>query len=384
MNQSGILDGIRVFDATQYMVGPWASMLLGFLGAEVLHIEHPEIDWSALSARVPPTVNGTSIAYIAWNMNKKGVGIDFKNEEDLAFAYRLIETCDVFVCNMRPQVVDRLGLGYEKLKEINPRLVYCYGSGFGRVGPRSKDPAVDNIIQSLTGSWAAQGKRDGIGELYRHYAQIDAVTGNILAQAALMGIYARKRTGKGQRIDVTMLDAAAHYQLPRLAEHFSGEVHQPRGSSAFSTAPDRAFCCEDGRWIGVSVRSDKDWEKICGVLPELQLASDSRFTSNVHRVENRIILEDILVRHFQTKPRDYWEFLLSKADVPWGSPMRWDELRYHSQVRDNNYIVEINTSVWGRLWSGGAPWRFSKADLEVIGPPIPGCDTYALKEEMEG
>src|ERR1700722_2603074 len=133
----GPLDGTRIFDATVYMVGPWASMLLGSLGAEVFHVEQPDADWATISAGVPPTINGTSIGYISWNMNKRGVAIDLKDEDDNAFARRLIDTCDVFMCNMRPGVPERLGLGYERLKATNPGLVYYLANGDGRTGPRS-------------------------------------------------------------------------------------------------------------------------------------------------------------------------------------------------------------------------------------------------------
>ena len=132
--------------------------------------------------------------------------------------------------------------------------MYCHITGFGRSGPRGGDAATDAIVQAFAGVWSAQGSRGEPGELYRHATQVDATTGNLLTQAAILGLHARKRTGVGQYIEVSMLDAAATMQLPRLAEHFGGVTHEPRGSSAFATAPDRAFPCEDGSWIGVSVR----------------------------------------------------------------------------------------------------------------------------------
>src|SRR5262249_52049062 len=158
------LDGVRIFDLTIFMVGPWASMLLGAMGAEVLHVEQPDIDWKDLSAGVPPTINGTSIGYITWNMNKRGLFLDLKVEEDREFAYRLIETCDVFLCNMRTGVPERLGMGYDHLSTLNPGLVYVRGTGFGPTGPRADDRAADMVIQSLTGFWSTQGRRGSAGE----------------------------------------------------------------------------------------------------------------------------------------------------------------------------------------------------------------------------
>ena len=194
-------------------------------------------------------IKGTASGYVAWNMNKRGVAIDFKNDDDLRFAYELIETSDVFVSNMRP--LERLGLGYDKLKEINPRLVYCRATGYGSTGPRADERGNDARMQAVTGFWSTQGARGGAS---RGLPALDPDRRGDRAtcspQAALLGLYARKRTGRGQYIEVTMLDAGATVQLPRIVEHFAGLPHQPQGSSAFGTAPDRAFRCEDGQWLG--------------------------------------------------------------------------------------------------------------------------------------
>lgn len=378
---SGPLAGIRVFDVTMFMAGPWASMLLGSLGAEVLHVEQPNVDWGQLNAGTPPLINGTASGYIAWNMNKRGVFIDFKDEDDLEFAYRLIETCDVFLSNIRP--LERMGLGYEKLRSINPRLVYCDGTGFGRVGPRAGDWGSDASMQAFTGFWSTQGARGAPAEIYRHATQLDAATGNMLVQGALLGLFARKRTGRGQYVDVSMVDASATTQTPRLAEHLAGVTHHPRGSSAFATAPDRAFRCQDGQWIGVSVSSEEEWAKLCAALGYPTLGADERFGSNAARVEHRQELEGHLAEAFAKMPRPYWELILSRAGVPWGAPLSWEELRYHVQVLDNEYLVEVDTEAWGTVWTGGPPWRFSRTPATMSGPAVPGIDTWLLKEELE-
>jgi crotonobetainyl-CoA:carnitine CoA-transferase CaiB-like acyl-CoA transferase len=379
----GPLDGIRIFDATVFMVGPWASMLLGSLGADVLHVEQPDVDWSDLCAGIPPTVNGTSVGYLAWNMNKRGVAIDMKIQDELEFAYGLIETCDVFLCNMRAGAADRLGLGYEKLSALNPRLVYCLATGQGRSGPRTNQRGTDNSIQALTGFWSAQGARGEDGEMYRHYAQLDATTGNVMAQAILLALYTRKRTGRGQFVEVTMLDASATLQATRLAEQFAGVMHEPQGSSAFPTAPDRAFRCLDNRWIGVTATSDPEWDSLCRAVGRTELSADARFETNAARVRNRSALEDILVGVFLSHPRPYWELILSRAGVVWGAPMGWEELRHHAQVTENESLIEVDTVAWGKIWAGGPPWHFSKTPARVFGPPIPGIDTDELKHELE-
>ena len=294
--------------------------------------------------------------------------------------YELIETSDVFVSNMRP--LDRLGFGYEKLKEINPALVYCRATGYGSSGPRASERGNDARMQAVTGFWSTQGARGGAREGYRHSTQIDATTGNLLAQAALLGLYARKRTGSGQYIEVSMLDAAVTLQLPRVVEHFAGAAHEPQGSSAFGTAPDRVFRCEDGQWLGVSVTSEQEWQRLCGAIDGDELIADARFVSNAARVHHREELEDLLAETFALKPRAYWELTLSRAQVPWGAMLRWEELRFHTQVRDNDYLTDVDADPWGHVWTGGPPWRFSGTPAHVSGPPIPGVDTWALKEEL--
>jgi crotonobetainyl-CoA:carnitine CoA-transferase CaiB-like acyl-CoA transferase len=180
-----------------------------------------------------------------------------------------------------------------------------------------------------------------------------------------------------------MLDAAATMQLPRLAEHFAGVTHRPRGSSAFATAPDRAFRCEDGQWIGVSVGSDDQWQRLCDLLGRTDLASDRRFGTNASRVEHREELEALLADEFAAMPRAYWELFLSRADVPWGAPMHWEHLRHHEQVLANDYLVEVPTVAWGTVWTGGPPWRFSKTPAQMVGAPIPGIDTDELREDVD-
>jgi crotonobetainyl-CoA:carnitine CoA-transferase CaiB-like acyl-CoA transferase len=238
-------------------------------------------------------------------------------------------------------------------------------------------------MQAVTGLWSTQGARGGAYEGYRHATQIDAVTGNLLAEAALLGLYQRKRTGEGQYIEVTMLDAGATLQLPRIVEHFAGVDHQPQGSSAFGTAPDRAFCCEDAQWLGVSVTSEEKWRRLCGAVDRPDLEDDARFVTNRARVAHRDELEGILADVFSTKPRSYWELTLTRADVPWGARSRWEELRYHQQVLANDYLLEVDADPWGHVWTGGPPWRFSRTPAHVAGPPIPGIDTWVIKDELE-
>ena len=173
MSQSspGPLDGVRIFDMTLWMVGPWASTQLGALGADVIHIEQPGVDPRTLGAGVPPSIDGTSIGYITWNMNKRGLFLDLKSQADRETAYRLLQTCDVFLVNMRPGAAGRLGMGYEQVRAANPNVVYTAITGWGETGPMRDSPGADVQCQYFTGFWSVNGKRDGKPEVYRHFTQ---------------------------------------------------------------------------------------------------------------------------------------------------------------------------------------------------------------------
>jgi crotonobetainyl-CoA:carnitine CoA-transferase CaiB-like acyl-CoA transferase len=183
-------------------------------------------------------------------------------------------------------------------------------------------------------------------------------------------------------IDVTMFDSAATLQVPRLAEHFAGFSHQPMSSSAFATAPDRAFRCEDGRWIGVSVTSEGEWKALCAAVDQPALANDPRYRSNRERVANREALEEHLIPIFAGRPQSYWAHTLARAEVPFGTPLGWEVLRHHRQILDNDYLVEVDTPAWGTVWTGGPPWHLSKTPARMDPPPIPGSDTFDLQSEL--
>jgi crotonobetainyl-CoA:carnitine CoA-transferase CaiB-like acyl-CoA transferase len=205
----GPLAGIRVFDLTLAMVGPWASMLLGAMGAEVIHIEATDRD---LNAGIHPTINGTSIGYLDVQMNKRQIVLDLKSPEDRQHAYDIIKTCDVFLMNMRPDVAVRLGVDYETVSQINDQIVYCAVTGWGPDGPMREIPGADPQVRYIAGFHEATGLEGGDTEVYRHSTQIDETTGNYATQSILMGLLARERTGKGQRVDISMMRATSAMQ----------------------------------------------------------------------------------------------------------------------------------------------------------------------------
>jgi crotonobetainyl-CoA:carnitine CoA-transferase CaiB-like acyl-CoA transferase len=380
---SGPLANVRIFDFSIGMAGPWATMLLGSLGAEVLHVEQPDVSWSQLGGGTPPLVNGTSSGYLAWNLNKRSIFLDLKDTDDRRLAHRLIKTCDVFFSNMRVGVPERLGLDYETVRALNPQIVYCIGTGYGTSGPKVADSGNDMTMQALTGFWSTEGERGSPGELYRHYTQIDATTGNTAAQAIVLALFARKRTGQGQRVDISMYDAAATVQSVRIAEHVAGYQHKPRGSAAFGTAPDRAYRCHDHRWIGISVTSDQEWRRLRDCLKADALANESLFATNGGRVANSSLLDEILEPIIASQPQSYWIWAFGRARIPFGIPADFETLKNHRQVLENCYLTRVETDAWGKLWAGGPPWRLSKTPARMAAPPIPGDATFELREELD-
>jgi len=359
------LDGIRVFDLTVAAVGPWATKLLGAMGADVIKVEAPGGD--QLSHAVPPRIKGNSVLYISANHNKRMIELDLKQEADRAIALRILEKSDVFVNNMRPGAVERLGLGYEVAAKVNPRIVYVLASAYGRSGPMAAEAGVDPTVQAFCGWCSVMGPEQGRGEMFRHLAHIDLTTATTITQAVLEALIARERTGKGQRIEIEMLTAAMALQTTRLAEYFAtGAQPQPLGSASPTTAPHQAFECADNRFVAIGVERDEQWPAFCRAMKLPELIADQRFASNPMRVCNRAALVEILAERFKSKPAAWWMIRLTNEKVPNGPVMSFDQLRYHPQVRHNEHIVEIDTPHWGRLSVDGLPWQFSRTPAGPI------------------
>jgi len=359
------LDGVRVFDLTVAAVGPWATKLLGAMGADVIKVEAPGGD--QLSHAVPPRIKGDSVLYISANHNKRMIELDLKQEADRAIALAIVEKSDVFVNNMRPGAVERLGLGYDVVAKVNPRIVYVLASAYGRSGPMATEGGVDPTVQAFCGWCSITGPQHGRGEMFRHLAHIDLTTATTITQAVLEALIARERTGQGQRIEIEMITAAMTLQSTRLAEYFAtGSQPEPLGSASSTTAPHQAFECADRRFVAIGVERDEQWTPFCKAMKLPELIIDPRFASNPLRVQNRVALVAILEERFKSKPAAWWMMRLASEKVPNGPVMSFDELRYHPQVRDNEHIVEIDTAHWGRLNVDGLPWKFSRTPAGPI------------------
>jgi len=377
----GILDGIRVFDLTIAAVGPWASKLLGEMGADVIKVEAPE---GELSHVIPPPIKGTAVLYISANFNKRNIVLDLKKEGDYATAVKIIEKSDIFVQNMRPGAVERLGLGYDVVSQINPKIVYVAASAYGRTGPMAKEAGIDPNLQALCGWCSITGQPEGQGEMFRHLAHLDITTSTMIVESVMQALLARERTGKGQKIEIEMLAAAMSLQTNKLTEYFAtGEQPPLLGSATTTTVPHQAFLCQDQKYIAVGVVQEDQWPRFCRAVKLDKLTNDPRFATNPKRVENRSQLIPLLEEQFRTKPAAWWVIRLTQEQVPNSRIMDYEALKHHPQVLQNDHIVELQTPHWGTLAVDGVPWKFGQTSAGPIRPGgLKGEQTEEVLREL--
>lgn len=371
-NNKGPLAGIRVLDVSIMAAGPWTAAILGMLGADVIKVEPPAGDGTRWAL---PTQRGMGTNFIAMNVNKKDITLDLKTEEGAAYAKALAADCDIFVQNFRVGAMKRLGLDYDVLSAINPRLVYCSISGFGHLGPLATAGCGDPIMQAFSGFAAQNGAEGDLAESFRFTGFLDLSTAAIAVQDILSALVRRQETGRGQDINLSMLEAAMEMQSTRISELLgANQESKPSGSANPAFAPDRAYVAED-REIFVSVTRPKQWQDLCKAISREDLLSDSRFVNNRARCANRDALDEILSGIFHHKPSVWWLRLLKRAGVPCVVAHDYESFRYHQQIVENEMIADVRTEQWGHVSVGGLPWHFEGTPCSIRAPSEPGSDT---------
>ena len=372
---SAPLAGIRVLDFSIMAAGPWAGALLGMLGAEVIKVEPPNGDGTRFGL---PKQRGMGTNYIAMNVNKKGVVLDLKTPEGLDHALKIAATCDIVIQNLRVGVMDRLGMGYEALRKLNPRLVYCSISGFGERGSLAKAGCGDPTMQAFSGFARCNGPVGESVEAFRFTGLLDLITGTLSTALIQSALLERDTTGEGQHIDVSMLEAALEAQVARVADYVhAGLKPTPLGSESEGLAPDRAFATLD-REIFVTVRNADEWKGFCAAIGQPALVEDARFATNRDRVENRNSLNAILVPVFRSRPAIWWMRVFQRYRVPVSIAHHFETFRYHEQVTANGHLTRLRTRDWGELTVAGLPWHFSATPCHVEDCCRPGEDTAAV------
>ena len=376
----GPLDGIRVFDLTHAAAGPWGVMLLASLGADVIKVESPGGDLIRL---VPPAQKGLGVVYTHSNLGKRSIVLDLKTPHHQSIAHKLVEKADVLMENMRPGAAERLGLGYEQVSRINPRIIYGSSTAWGNVGPMARMGGADSSVQAFCGWTSVSGAPGGKGEVFRHIAHLDLTTSSMFVASILQALLVREKTGKGMRMDLTMVGSAMNLQLSRIAEYFAtGETPPTLGSGCVATVPHQAFMCQDKNWLAVGVVKDEQWPAFCRAIGREDLLDDRRLSTNPGRVEHRDEMVPILEGVFLAKPRSWWEIQLTKEGVPNGPFLDFGALRYHAQVRENRYMVPIDIPHQGRMLFGGLPWKFGKTPASLRPAPSPGQHTLEVVDEL--
>lgn len=366
----GPLAGVRVADFSSFAVGPWAGALLGALGADVIKVDNPTGD--PLRA-VMPTKAGHPTTSTTVNFNKRGVILDFKNAEDHALALTMGCAADILIENYRFGVMNRLGLGYEAMAARNPRLVYISSSSFGTRGAMATVGSTDQQGQAFSGYASLSGRPGVHAEVNRHVAQIDLTTSLYVVQAALAALYHRRRTGTGQHILTSQMQAAISVQASRLGHYFAtGEAPRPMGTAVPHICPSQAFQARDGRWFNVSVVRRSQWDRLCEVLELPDLASDPRFHTNALRVEHREELVPRLEVAFGGAEATHWLQKLAAAGVPSAPYLEYEDLRHHEVVLANGLLEDVPFPDGTPLHAPAVPYRFQGHDLRHGPAPVPG------------
>ena len=361
---AGPLAAIRVVELGTYITGPAAGMHLADLGADVVKVERPGTGdpFRAFKGGL------YSPHYQTYNRNKRSIALDTKDAGDLAVLHDLVAGADVFIQNFRPGVAEKLGAGEDELRALNPRLIYCAISGFGRDGPAAGRPAYDTVAQAASGYLRLLTPPTNprvIGP-----AIADAVTGQYAAMGIMAALVERATTGKGKRLDISMLEAMAHFNLDSFTHYYSvGEVMGPLSRPVVSQS--YTFECADGRWIAIHMSSpQKFWEGLLEATGQQRLAEDPRFAERLERIKHQDDLIEIMTPIFRTKSRDEWCAILEEAGVPYSPAYDSDEALEDPQARHLEIKVSAPSSELGTFTTVRAPYSFDGApDLGVRPPP---------------
>ena len=378
------LAGIRVLDFGMAAVGPIAAEYLGELGADVIKVESPSGDIVRGSF---PRLKGMGHTFLGNNLGKRGVILNLKDDAERESAIELIKTADVLIENFRsPDVMRRLGLGYERLRELHPRLIYLQSSAYGPTGPMYGMTSNEWFSQAAAGLTSLNGQPGGKPEFSRGTATLDWNGAFVNLQAILVALFVRGRTGRGMFIQTSQLQSTMVSATSRIAEYFAtGEVPPRLGSARSNVVPDQAFRTADG-YITVSVPHNGFWPKLCRAIERPELIEDARFGSNSARVEHREQLVPLLAEAFAGRASAEWVRALRAADVPVGEYQSGrtlsDSLLAQPQARAQELISVMDTP-WGPMATANPHWRWDKTRARITGPsPAHGQHTAEVLAEL--
>ena len=379
----GPLDGIRVVDLSRILAGPYCTMMLGDLGADVIKIEQPD---SGDDTRTwgPPWAGGESTYYLSINRNKRSLTLNLKHERARELLFRLVADADVLIENFKVGGLAAMGLGYERLREVNPRLVHCSITGFGPDGPYAKRPGYDFIAQGMGGVMSITGEPDG-QPMKVGVAIADLTTGMFSCIAILAALRHRDRTGFGQHIDCSLLESVVAWLIHHGSAYLLAGVEPPRyGNAHPNIVPYRLFEASD-KWFVVATGNDRQYYSLCRAIGRPELAEDPRFRLNRDRVANRETLEALLAEVFATRPAEEWTAALLGVGVPSGPVNTVPDIFADPQVLAREMLIELEHPTVGRMRQAGFPFKLSETPAEARRhPPLLGEQTDEVLRELLG
>jgi crotonobetainyl-CoA:carnitine CoA-transferase CaiB-like acyl-CoA transferase len=378
------LEGVRVLDLTQAMAGPFSTMLLADMGAEVIKVEPPERGEMTRKMGFGMPKGDDSAAFLAINRNKRSITIDLKSEAGQQVFHELARTADVVIENFRPGVTSRLGIDWETLREVNPRLIYGSISGFGQTGPHSQRAGFDLIAQGMSGVMSVTGEPGG--EPVKCGIPVsDLSAGMYLAFGVLSAYIARERTGEGQYLDTSLFEAALSFSVWETAELWAtGRVPQPFGSAHRLTAPYQALRTKDG-WVTVGGNNPRLWQRFCETIGRPELLEDERFVDNDARMANRFELQHEAEKVMTKETTEVWVERFGEAGFPAGPIYDYQQVFEDPHTLERGMLQTYEHPVEGEVNVLGIPVKMSGTPGAVRTPaPLLGEHTEAVLEDVIG
>ena len=376
----GMLSDIKILDLTAFLAGPFCTLILADMGANVVKIEAPPK--GDPTRQIAPFINGHSFFFLGANRGKKSVKLNLKSEQGKKILLQLAACSDVLVENFRPGVMKRLGLDYDKISELNPNIIYASLSGFGHSGPYKEKGAYDMAIQAYSGLMSITGYPGG-EPVCVGYSIGDMGVGIYGAIAILGAIHARTIEKKGQYLDVSMLDCQVALMTNPIGRYFaSGIIPGPLGSRHPTVSPHQVFKSKTGYFIVVAT-TDEQFRKLCDAVGLQDLKSDERFLSRADRIKHVDDINEIFGPLFEEKPKEYWMELLEKHNLVSGPINNIKEMVESPQVRAREMITEIDHPEAGRIKMVGSPIKASLTPVSVqVPPPLLGQDTECVLSQI--
>ena len=359
----GPIHGVKVLELAQIMAGPTCGLMLADLGAEVIKIE--KIPGGDDTRRfLPPDVNGEAAAFMMMNRNKRGMALDLKTKEGVEVFKRLVKQADVVVENFRKGTLEKLGVGYEELKKINPKIILCEISGYGRTGPYADKGGFDLIAQGMSGLMSITGESKGKPPMKVGAPVTDITAGILAATGVLAALVSRATTGVGQRVDTSLYEAGiVHTYWQSAIASATGVAPGPLGSAHPLTAPYQAFQTKD-KWITVGASNQNTWLKLIDALEVKELQENEKFNSNANRMKNVTELTELLKKELAKKTSAEWLKLFDEKGLPCGPINTVTEMFEDPQTIERKMIVDVKNTKAGSFKAIGMPIKFSETKVE--------------------